>query len=698
MKKIFALGIIGLCLGNVKVIAQHHDHRSCDTDIRWQEVLKEHPEVQEKRRLIRQLADQYKSVAEKRVSTAGTILYRIPIVFHVIHEYGQENISKAQIVDGLNIMNQSFSRLNPDTADVIPLFEPIFANCEIEFVLANIDPDGNCTDGITRTYSPLSGIADDDVKDLIRWPNEQYFNVWVVKNIASGAAGYAYYPGAPSDIDGVVIRHDYLGSFGTSNSSNYSERAMTHEAGHWLNLPHTWGSTNTPGSLSNCNTDDGIFDTPNTVGVDNFSCNLAMNTCGPIANVQNYMDYGSCPKMFTEGQKDEMHSVLNTNLSGRNNLWTPSNLQVTGTEAGHIVQTCSPRADFAPFVRTICEGQPLGFSDKSWNADIISRTWIFNGGTPATDTSANPTVIYNTSGTYDVMLVVNSATGTDTLVQPNVVQVLPAQGATSVPFSDGFENYISFPVNGWGIENAGNNLAFNVSSNAAATGTKSIRITSPGGSQSGSEDAIVSPTFNFNGVTGAVLTFKTAFAPRNSSDVSSVRVLVSRDCGTTWQQRFVVSGANLHSAPASTANFTPNASQWVTRTVSLASSIFSNKPNIRVKIVYNNDQGNSLYIDDVNISAATTGINETIAEELAFRAWPNPASEAMNVRFELPTGSDVLVELMDLSGRFVRTELFRNQPAGVFNTLLASDKLNGMYLLRIQAGDYRFTQRVSFID
>lgn len=698
MKKLVSLALLGLAAGLGQLQAQESTYRRCDTDIRWNEMLKNHPEIQEKRRMIRQLADQYKTVAEKTVSPAGNILYRIPIVFHVIHEYGTENISRAQIVDGLNIMNLSFSKSNPDTADVIPLFEPIFANCEIEFVLANIDPNGNCTDGITRTYSTLSSVADDDVKNLIRWPNDRYFNVWIVKNIASGAAGYAYYPGAPSTIDGVVIRHDYIGSFGTSNSSNYTERALTHEAGHWLNLPHTWGSTNTPGDISNCNIDDGIFDTPNTVGVSNFSCSLAMNTCGPVANVQNYMDYGSCPKMFTEGQKDEMHSILNTNQSDRNSLWTNSNLVSTGTEPGHVVQACAPRADFAPFIRTVCEGQQLSFSDKSWNADITSRTWFFPGGTPASDTAANPLVTYSVAGIYDVTLVVNSGIGSDTLVQPLVVQVLPALGANTVPFSEGFENFISFPVNGWAVESPGNITTFNVSSNAAASGTKSLRITSPGGSGSGTEDVVISPTYNFTGVTGAVLTFKTAFAPRSSTDSSRLRVLISRDCGVSWQQRFVVTGTALHSAPATTTNFTPTASQWVTRTVSLTSSIFSNKPNIRVKIIYNNENGNSLYLDDINITAATTGISEAIAEELAFRAWPNPAQEAMNVRFELQDRSDVLIEVHDLSGRLVRSDRYRNQPAGVFNTLLASDNLNGMYLLRVQAGEYRFTQRISFIQ
>ncbi|MBL0071972.1 MAG: hypothetical protein IPP34_09220 [Bacteroidetes bacterium] len=80
-----------------------------------------------------------------------------------------------------------------------------------------------------HTVSSQTYDADDGVKALIGWPNENYFNIWVVANIASGAAGYAYFPGISGAIDGVVIRSDYVGSIGTSNGSNYSTRSLTHE-------------------------------------------------------------------------------------------------------------------------------------------------------------------------------------------------------------------------------------------------------------------------------------------------------------------------------------------------------------------------------------------------------------------------------------------------------------------------------------
>ena len=105
--------------------------------------------------------------------------------------------------------------------------------------------------------------------------------------------------------DGIVIQHNYTGSIGTSNA--YRSRTLTHEVGHWLNLRHPWGNSNNPGLAENCDEDDLVDDTPNTMGWT--SCVLEGTTCGSLDNVQNYMDYSYCGRMFTLGQKDRMRAA-----------------------------------------------------------------------------------------------------------------------------------------------------------------------------------------------------------------------------------------------------------------------------------------------------------------------------------------------------------------------------------------------------
>ena len=111
------------------------------------------------------------------------------------------------------------------------------------------------------------------------WPGNQYLNVFVCGSVGTGIAGYTNYPSGffgNTMNNGVWLRHDYCGSIGTGSPSG--SKTFVHEIGHWLNLPHTWGSTNEPGLATNCNSDDGVSDTPNTIGSN--WCNYNEVTCG----------------------------------------------------------------------------------------------------------------------------------------------------------------------------------------------------------------------------------------------------------------------------------------------------------------------------------------------------------------------------------------------------------------------------------
>jgi PKD repeat protein len=201
----------------------------------------------------------------------------IPVVFHVLHMEGPENISDAQILDQMEILNRDYNKLNSDTIVVVNGFDTIVANVKLEFRLATKDFLGNCTNGIERIRSIETFVGDNGSK-LNQWPRERYLNVWTVANMENGVAGYSQYPSSVIDgqsalADGIIIRHNYIGSIGTG--SDFASRALTHEVGHYLDLAHPWGSTNDP--EVECG-DDGVSDTPVTEGHDDcndlkdFSC------------------------------------------------------------------------------------------------------------------------------------------------------------------------------------------------------------------------------------------------------------------------------------------------------------------------------------------------------------------------------------------------------------------------------------------
>lgn len=271
--------------------------------------------------------DEIQAIINSRSSFVGKT---IPVVVHIIYNDSYSNISDAQVNSGLIAINEDFNAGNSDYNNVVSAFSSIKSNVGISFALASIDPNGNPTTGITRTESDFTDDAGENVKSLVMWDTDMYLNVWVVDNIESGAGAYAYYPGtAPNGAEGIVCRHSQFGTIGTSSSYNFASTTMTHEIGHYLNLAHTWGDSNDPGEDVNCNDDDGVSDTPNTIGT-LYGCNTNQSTCGSLDNVQNYMDYTDCTNMFSNGQRSRMHAALHSSVGGRINLWQYDNLLATG--------------------------------------------------------------------------------------------------------------------------------------------------------------------------------------------------------------------------------------------------------------------------------------------------------------------------------------------------------------------------------
>ena len=103
--------------------------------------------------------------------------YTLPVVVHIVHQNGVENIPDAQIFQAIQDLNDAFE--NVGYYD-----QGTGVNTQIEFCLATQDPDGNPTDGITRDNSPLTDMfletEDIALKDLNRWDPLRYINIWAV--------------------------------------------------------------------------------------------------------------------------------------------------------------------------------------------------------------------------------------------------------------------------------------------------------------------------------------------------------------------------------------------------------------------------------------------------------------------------------------------------------------------------------------
>lgn len=673
-----------------------HDHNDlipCGTDQQMARVFAENPQLKaefEAREAEAEAADRAAFATGYMDNTRSVMppVYIIPIVFHIIHNYGAENISDAQIIDQVRILNEDFRKLNADTSLVVPGFQGIVADAEIEFRLANLDPNGNCTNGIDRIVSQETYIGDDGSK-LNYWPRANYLNVWVVNTISSGAAGYAYLPGtAPSaSVDGIMILSTYIGSIGTGNPG--TSRALTHEIGHFLNLQHTWGSTNNPGvSCGN----DGVSDTPITEGWT--SCNLTNNdVCNPgiDENVQNFMEYAYCSRMFTTGQRTRMRSALTSSVASRSTLWSAANLTATGVN-NNPPNVCAPEADFKPgSIVTICAGGSVAFTDQSWKGTPTSWSWSFPGGTPSTSTSQNPTITYSTPGVYSVTLTASNASGSDAFTRTNFVQVLSSSAQYSnSTYVEGMENASTFSSD-WTIVNPGGN-GWVRSTATAFTGAACVRYDNTSNS-GGQIEELIGSTINMSAIANPVFTFRVAYALRATGDNDRLRVLVSTNCGQTWTQRYAKSGSILATAPTTSGSFTPNASQWRLETVSLNSSLQS-ATNVRIKFEFESDGGNDVYIDDINI-VSPTSVSSPDLNISQFTVFPNPAQENTTAMFTLTESMQTDIQVIDLTGREVMAvysgELQPGEHRFDLNTAALS---KGIYFVRLRAGNGFVTQKL----
>lgn len=623
----------------------------------------------------------------------STTIYIVPIVFHIIHAGGPENISNAQIYDALEILNKDYNKMNSDTSMVVATFSNNIANIGFEFRLAQKDALGNCTSGITRTFSEYTNGTDDQegVKDVnrnlnnsptntsnIRFPRSKYLNVWIFDNL-DGAAGYTTTPSGAwsATYDGIFIQDSYLGSIGTG--SVFTSRALTHEVGHWFNLSHTWGNTNDPGiSCGN----DNVSDTPQTKGWT--TCNLTGKSCtadpSPVDNVQNFMEYSYCSRMFTNGQKTRMVAAINSSTAQRSSLWTPQNVTAAGVDVAPFL--C--KAEFGSDRIVICEGESVTFEDQSYNG-VTGWNWNFTGGTPSTSTAQHPTITYSTAGTYAVSLTADDGSNNDTETKTAYITVLPGVGTLAPPIMESFETTTSLPSNDWFVYNPDNGYAWDVTSSAAYTGSKSLKLQSAS-MAAGNLDEFVSNTYDLSGIGAVTVTFKYAFAQKSTSNTDILKVYVSNNCGDSWTLRKQISSSNLATSSTQSSQFTPSSTtQWQESQITNITSSYLTS-NFRIKFSFESGGGNNLYIDDINITGPV-GV-EDLTYDFNLSTFPNPFDGNTTISFDLDNEKDTEVAIYDVIGKKVMVLANGSLSPGKHSYNVNGSELeSGVYFVKLKAGN-----------
>ncbi|MEN9522891.1 MAG: hypothetical protein RL065_1268 [Bacteroidota bacterium] len=650
-------------------------------------------QYQRQNKTIIQNAEQIISnaIREKNSASRTTqIIKVIPVVVHVIHNGGVENISDVQIQSQIDVLNEDFRKASGTNGDGNGV------DTEIEFCLAKLDPSGYCTNGIVRVQSTLTNHLTYQrslLKQISYWDNTRYLNMYVVKSIngGSGIAGYASFPGGPPDEDGIVVRYNYFGRIGAIATSS-NGRTTTHEISHWFGLYHTF---NNGCGTDTCSDGDYICDTPPAANP-NFGC-PSVNSCTndfPDVNDQiaNYCDYSNdaCKNMFTAGQKARMDATLNT---FRTLIWDSANITATGCDSNFVPNpSCPPKANFVALVTSICTGGGIVFNSNTLNSPA-ALNWIFPGGTPASSMSANPSVVYNTVGTYDVTLIVSNLNGTDTLFIPNYITVNNPVAGSPTTWGDNFENG-NFPTNGLTIDNPDGGITWERTTDAAREGIASVRIQNLINTNYGQSDALLIPRLDFTTFPTPInMAFRWAYARSDVNYSDEMIVLVSSDCGNTWTQKYYRTGSSLVTGPTQTTIFIPDSTQWKLASIDLTSYAVSD--HVDIKIVNVTDGGNALYIDslkvgDFDFNTLPSSISE-VEKNSNWFIYPNPVESSLTISsLENNNHRISAIQIFNTLGEPIVSLENVLQSSYSLNT---SKLANGVYFIRIKSGSSYYQQK-----
>lgn len=676
---------------------QSNRARRCGTDEILADLKKNDPSLVQQMERNEQSYVKYISTAKPETAIREACqVYTIPIVVHVIYNDEQSNIPDDQINSQLEVLNEDYRRL-PNTAGFGK-----GVDMGIQFCLASLDPNGNPTNGITRTFSELAAhntTRDRDLKDLISWNTSQYLNIWVVSSLeqtfngeTEEILGYTFLPGTISKAyEGVVISNINFGKGGSAIAPFNKGRTLTHEIGHYLGLIHTFEGGCAGNQLQTClSQGDRVCDTPSEQQP-KYGCPNTSNSCteegcddsDPIRNYMNYVD-DECMDEFTLGQRERVHFFMEDPGFSLNQIASTSNLIATGCIDSPVLAS-PPQVAFTADRLDICPGNIITFSNEiSGCVDEIS--WNFEGGSPSSSTENEPEVRYDQPGVYTVSLTVSSNGEISTLEKQNSIQVIG--NSNFPPLSEDFEA-ADIP-NEWKSESSLADGGWNISSEAKSEGDFSAFVANFGRSTGCSVERLISPVIDLSQSSSASVSFDYAYQSAGSSlnRVDSFKVEIFTGCDPSPTSLFAQGGFIISTVQGSNNNspFIPSSNEW--RNLTLSLDDYLGERELRISFTFLGKGGQNFYLDDVQIVTEPVSIAEEIALNSAIKIYPNPFQREFNVATSFDLAASLTLELFSVNGLSLWSKEYYELPPGEHILKWDSDltgKLSpGIYFFKIK--------------
>lgn len=754
-----------LLLSAVAGISGFANAQRCATDELQKELIKLHPSVAN----TQQALDMQWHNAVSKVTAASYAEFQdsiynaeiahtlyIPVVVHIMHDYGTEYISDDDVFQMMKTLNIVYAAKN-DQSSVIPAFKPYIGKPNIEFRLAQKDPQGNPTNGITRRQTYLTKGGDEQAK-MDQWAPDRYLNIWIEKVIGRGVnngtvLAYATLPsGASGDpySDGVIVASPYI---------NDATQTVAHEVGHYLNLYHPWNSSQQ--DVAQACGDDEVDDTPPTTG--HFStCNLNDSTCAqgykktysfspgagqPLqqvtidypdtTNVQNIMDYSSCTNMFTKQQVLRMHATLKNAVANRNNLVLP----VTHTAAGIFAPTdIAPVAEFslekgnwlnsAERTYYMCANQPSSktfiFKNRSWRDTVTSVQWEFSNGGGSVTQTGNATqlavaqnVVFTQPGWATVKLTATSNAGTG-VVETKAVYVADPNYRVPAGY---YQEFAANEYDQWPAFNYYNNESrWEVTNQYGYYDQTSIvykgfdsRVYpyTKTNNAGGDYDDFFTPAYDLSGMTSGNcnINFMSAgvFRTTNATQMNDkLQLAYSTDCGASWVVFDSLKKTDLANKGSFSGQFAPLwQGDWKLQSRNIPAAARTGKTFFRFRYVpsvctdcMNGGNtylanSNNFFIDRINVSPFPLGVNTIMAEGQTVKVAPNPTTGSSFVLIDGNNGATAQVQVTDMTGKVVyRIQQQLNGAVSRIEIPASAIAVKGVYVVQVVTGDQTHTEKL----
>lgn len=319
----------------------------------------------------------------------------------------------------------------------------------------------------------------------------------------------------------------------------------------------------------------------------------------------------------------------------------------------------------------------------SWSGNLAAgaSSVITLNSLTAPSTSGTHTFSYNVTAMNAVDVDPTNNTSKVNFVVATSFQGSPvAEGFTATAFPPTGFTYVNPNAGpGWSKFNAAG--GFNLTTNSAKYDFFTNSVV-------GDQDELFLPPMDLTGTAAPMLSFDIAYAQRNSTSNDKLEIFVSNNCGSTWTSVFSQAGPLMTIMQPQTSAYVPNPSDpadWRTESVNLTNF---NTNGVIVKFVTTSDNGNNLYLDNINlVQTEPTGLNKLTAAPVSVNIFPNPSNGLTTLQVNANHSGTAKITLVSVVGQLVYSK--EVSLAAGENTIQidAKDFAAGVYSVMVDSGN-----------